>query len=108
AVARAHACCCLSRTTPTPTDVYPLSLHDALPILLAKEAATLDLLSDGRFELGLGAGWLRAEYDQAGLVFEPPGVRVGRLQEAVRSEEHTSELQSVTNLVCRLLLEKKK
>lgn len=54
------------------------------PVMLAKEAATLDLLSDGRFELGLGAGWLRAEYDQAGLVFEPPGVRVGRLEEAVR------------------------
>jgi probable F420-dependent oxidoreductase len=54
------------------------------PVLLAKEAATLDLLSDGRFELGLGAGWMRAEYDQAGLAFEPPGVRVGRLEEAIR------------------------
>jgi probable F420-dependent oxidoreductase len=54
------------------------------PVMLAKEAATLDLLSDGRFELGLGAGWMRAEYDQAGLEFAPPGVRVGRLEEAVR------------------------
>src|SRR5712691_12906059 len=54
------------------------------PVMLAKEAATLDLLSDGRFELGLGAGWLRAEYDQAGLAFAPPGVRVGRLEEAIR------------------------
>jgi probable F420-dependent oxidoreductase len=54
------------------------------PVMLAKEAATLDLLSDGRFELGLGAGWLRAEYDQAGLAFEAPGVRVGRLEEAIR------------------------
>jgi probable F420-dependent oxidoreductase len=52
--------------------------------MLAHEAATLDVLSDGRFELGLGAGWNRAEYDQAGLVFETPGVRVGRLEESVR------------------------
>jgi probable F420-dependent oxidoreductase len=54
------------------------------PVVLAKEAATLDLLSGGRFELGLGAGFHRAEYEAAGLAFDPPGVRVGRLEEAVR------------------------
>jgi len=53
------------------------------PLVLAKEAATLDLLSDGRFELGIGAGWLRSEYEQAGLVFDAPGVRVDRLEEAL-------------------------
>lgn len=53
------------------------------PAVLAKEAATIDVLSGGRFELGLGAGWLRAEYDQAGIPFAPPGTRVGRLAEAV-------------------------
>jgi probable F420-dependent oxidoreductase len=53
------------------------------PAVLAKEAATIDVLSAGRFELGLGAGWLRAEYDQAGIPFEAPGTRVGRLEEAV-------------------------
>lgn len=54
------------------------------PIMLAKEAATLDLLSGGRFELGLGAGWLRDEYERAGMAFDAPGVRVGRLEESLR------------------------
>lgn len=51
--------------------------------LLAKEAATLDLLSDGRFELGLGAGWIAREAEMAGIPFDAPGVRAGRLEEAV-------------------------
>jgi probable F420-dependent oxidoreductase len=54
------------------------------PAVLAKEAATLDWLSGGRFELGLGAGWLRAEYAAAGIPFDPPGVRIDRLAEAIR------------------------
>jgi probable F420-dependent oxidoreductase len=54
------------------------------PVLLAREAATLDLLSQGRLELGLGAGWARQEYEQAGMPFEPPGVRVSRLQETLQ------------------------
>jgi probable F420-dependent oxidoreductase len=53
------------------------------PVVLAKEAATLDLLSDGRLELGLGAGWLREEYRAAGIAFEPPAVRVDRLAEVI-------------------------
>jgi alkanesulfonate monooxygenase SsuD/methylene tetrahydromethanopterin reductase-like flavin-dependent oxidoreductase (luciferase family) len=53
-------------------------------VLLAKEAATLDLLSGGRFELGIGAGWLRDEYERAGIPFDQAGVRVGRLEESVR------------------------
>jgi probable F420-dependent oxidoreductase len=54
------------------------------PVLLAKEAATLDLLSGGRFELGIGAGWLREEYRRAGMPFDAPGVRVGRFEESLR------------------------
>ncbi len=53
------------------------------PVVLAKEAATLDVLSDGRFELGLGAGWLSEEYEQAGITFETPGVRISRMEEAL-------------------------
>ena len=54
------------------------------PVLLAREAATMDLLSDGRFELGLGAGYVQLEYEQAGLPFDRGGIRVERLAESVR------------------------
>ncbi|GLV59732.1 LLM class F420-dependent oxidoreductase [Dictyobacter sp. S3.2.2.5] len=53
------------------------------PALLAKEVATLDLLSGGRFEIGMGAGWHRPEYEQAGLPFDRAGVRINRLEEAL-------------------------
>ena len=53
------------------------------PVLLAREAATLDMLTDGRLELGLGAGYMRLEYDQAGLRFDRGGIRVERLAESV-------------------------
>jgi probable F420-dependent oxidoreductase len=54
------------------------------PAVLAKEVATLDLLSNGRFECGLGAGWYGPEYAQAGLSFTSPAERRGRLAEAIR------------------------
>ena len=54
------------------------------PAVLAKEAATIDLLTDGRFELGIGAGWMQADYDRSGLSFDPAGVRVARLAESVQ------------------------
>ena len=52
------------------------------PLVLAREAAVVDLMTDGRFELGLGAGHMKHEYDQAGLAFDPPAVRVARMTEA--------------------------
>ena len=54
------------------------------PLLLAKEAATLDLVSDGRFELGLGAGYGFLDYDALGMRSDPAGVRIERLEEAVQ------------------------
>src|SRR5256885_16122465 len=72
------------------TEIYTLSLHDALPI------CGLDDYYAGRGESpGIWAGSGAAELELSGVVDD-------------RSEEHTSELQSPCNLVCRLLLEKKK
>jgi probable F420-dependent oxidoreductase len=53
------------------------------PVLVAREAATVDLLTDGRLQFGLGAGHMQSEYDQAGLRFDAGGIRVERLAEAV-------------------------
>src|SRR5687767_15629812 len=95
-----HAC--FFDVTPT-TEIYTLSLHDALPIW-----------RPGRVGCGRPTAWLRCPavdpLDDAGA--RPPvlAVDIGgtKLAAAVRSEEHTSELQSLAYLVCRLLLEKKK
>ena len=54
------------------------------PVVLAKELATLDLLSSGRLEIGIGAGWMRTDYDQSGLTYDSPGTRIGRLAEALK------------------------
>jgi probable F420-dependent oxidoreductase len=53
------------------------------PLILAKEAATMDLLSDGRLEFGLGAGWMKTDYEQAGITYDPPASRVDRFEEAI-------------------------
>jgi probable F420-dependent oxidoreductase len=53
------------------------------PAVVAKEAATLDVLSDGRLEFGLGAGWMTADYEALGLTYDRPGVRIERLAEAL-------------------------
>jgi len=54
------------------------------PIVLAKEAATLDLLSDGRLDFGIGAGWLASDYEQTGIPLDPPGIRIERMAEALQ------------------------
>src|SRR5256885_7315688 len=80
------------------TEIYTLSLHDALPILHTP-LMSVDLHADSAGNGNAVATLpLRADFEHAVL----------SLEGSVRSEEHTSELQSPCNLVCRLLLEKKK
>jgi probable F420-dependent oxidoreductase len=54
------------------------------PVMLAKELATLAMFSDGRLEMGLGAGWLQGEYEAIGVRWDPPGVRIDRFEETLR------------------------
>ena len=53
------------------------------PVVLAKELATMDLLSDGRVEIGLGAGWMISDYEQLGIPYDAPGVRIDRFLEGL-------------------------
>ena len=61
--------------------VFACDFHH--PVVLAKEMATLDVLSEGRLEVGLGAGWVRAEYEGLGVPMERPAVRIAKLAEYV-------------------------
>lgn len=59
------------------------------PVPLARELATIDLISGGRLEVGLGAGWKALDYERSGIAMDPPGVRVSRLI------EHTTVLKGL-------------
>ena len=65
--------------------LVPLVLNNDLrhPAVLAQDLATLDLLSNGRLTVGLGAGWNEPEYTAAGIPFDPPATRIARLSEAL-------------------------
>ena len=53
------------------------------PVVLAQEIASLGLVGEGRIEVGLGAGWLRTDYEETGIDYDAAGVRVGRLAESL-------------------------
>ena len=63
----------------------PMTLNNDLwnPAVVARDAASADQLSDGRVELGIGAGWRAADYTVAGITEEPPGARIARLADAI-------------------------
>jgi len=78
------------------------------PVVLAKETATIDHLFDGRIEVGLGAGWMRTDYETSGIPMERPGVRVDRMMEATtilrglwsgEQVDHRGEHYEITGLV---------
>src|SRR2546430_13602970 len=91
---------------PATTEIYPLSLHDALPIYEEWDAlarrAVAEQRAAGRFVPGLGHPVHKSADPRTAVIIALAE------QEGLRSEEHTSELQSQSNLVCRLLLETKK
>ena len=80
-IAAMAAAAAVTRTLRIGCRVFCIDYH--VPAVLAKEAATLDLLSDGRLELGIGAGWSGVEYDALGLDFDRPGRRIAKLAEVV-------------------------
>src|SRR5688572_31480854 len=100
----------LARQT-TATDIYPLSLHDALPIFMNRLEIQLqgvqESMRQNRDEKVMLENALTTAESTA-ATFSSIAQRVRGSGTAPRSEEHTSELQSQSNLVCRLLLEKKK
>src|SRR5256885_4667077 len=98
---------------PAPPEIYPFPLHDALPICsLDVEIGALSLQDRGSASRRRGRE--PGKWERAKEATFPPVMRKGEQPPAalhnvvLRSEEHTSELQSPCNLVCRLLLEKKK
>src|SRR2546430_8402844 len=83
------------------TEIYTLSLHDALPISRRRRYCPVDCLSTSVRTAPCQWDWRRAAWAASAWLHLPGAYQA-------RSEEHTSELQSQSNLVCRLLLEKKK
>lgn len=76
------------------------------PVVLAKELATIDVLSSGRLELGLGAGWMVSDYEQSGIIYDRPGVRIDRFIEgldvirgcmAAESFSYSGKYYTITN-----------
>ena len=61
--------------------VFCIDYHN--PVVLVKSAMTIDMLSSGRLEFGLGAGWLQEEYAAVGLTFDPPKTRIDRLADVI-------------------------
>src|SRR5437870_11197272 len=91
---------------PPPSQIYTLSLHDALPILSSSRAGA-GPGRRGRQRARPPAARVRDRFHRLALVRPQLDAPVAALAD-LRSEEHTSELQSRGHLVCRLLLEKKK
>lgn len=77
--------CALAAEATTSLRVGTLVLDNDFrhPVLAAREAATLDVVTGGRFEFGIGAGWMTADYDESGIPMDRPSVRIARLAESL-------------------------
>ena len=67
------------------------------PVLVARDMATLDFLSGGRLEFGLGAGWMGLDYDRLGIHYDPPAVRIDRMTESLEIMKQLLSGASVTH-----------
>src|SRR5579864_1441792 len=79
----ASAMALLSATTKLRIQTRVLANDFRHPAVLTKELASIDQLSGGRLEIGIGAGWKRDDYVSAGLQFDRAGIRIARLEEAI-------------------------
>lgn len=61
--------------------VFCIDYH--VPVVLIKSAMTIDFLSDGRLEFGMGAGWIKSEYEAVGIDFDEPAIRIDRLADVI-------------------------
>jgi probable F420-dependent oxidoreductase len=80
-VAALAAVAAATRTIRVGSLVYDVDYRH--PVVLAKAVATTHLLSGGRVEFGIGAGWMESDYQEAGIPFDRPGLRIERLEEAL-------------------------
>lgn len=87
-----------STTTTLRLGTFVLANDYRHPLVMAREAATLALLSGGRFELGLGAGWKQDDYRQLGMPYDPPSERIDRLAETLSITRRLFAGESVTHV----------
>jgi probable F420-dependent oxidoreductase len=95
-LAPGHAAVALAQWTTTIRVAVHIFANDFRhPAVLAKELSTVAAVTEGRFDAGIGAGWMGADYHMLGLPFDPPALRIDRLAEAVEIVKATWQLDTV-------------
>tara|TARA_B100000686_G_scaffold289323_1_gene315937 strand:- start:1695 stop:2660 length:966 start_codon:yes stop_codon:yes gene_type:complete len=73
--------------------VFCIDYH--VPVVLIKSAMTIDFLSDGRLEFGMGAGWIKSEYEAVGIDFDEPAIRIDRLADVIEGVKAFREEKAI-------------
>ena len=73
--------------------VFCIDYH--IPVVLIKSAMTIDFLSDGRLEFGMGAGWIKSEYEAVGIDFDEPAIRIDRLADVIEGVKAFREEKAI-------------